>query len=282
MEILKLKTQQAKYNHNYFVFILFYFVSYLYIYIVLFMLNSNNSQISYLVINSKYRNHPNYESTTNFTYSLSKSIKITKFIQLAYAAIPESSYLINSYNNKFSITFNDNTTKLITIPSNNYDSDSLGLTISNLINYDGFKIIFDASQFKYVMSADTKEFIINDVENNIYDIIGLNPKIINQSNNLTYKCPNYINMISPTLFYIHLNQFSNNRIYSKNINSSFVIPCTCNKNDVNYYNNNTSYTNIFFIDQLIDLHTIAITITDDKNRLYNNNNVPIELIFIFQ
>ena len=52
----------------------------------------------------------------DYEYRLDKSIKITSHIQLLYGFIPNTIYLINSYNNKLKIIFSDISTKDITKP----------------------------------------------------------------------------------------------------------------------------------------------------------------------
>ena len=92
---------------------------------------------SYLVINSKNKNDI-YETSTNFSYTLSKPVRITKYIRLVYCAIPESSYLITPNNNEFRIQFVDGFNKTIKIPSQNYSPDVLGILIKALVNYQAF------------------------------------------------------------------------------------------------------------------------------------------------
>ncbi len=66
--------------------------------------------------------------------------------------IPKTIYLINWTNNKFKISFDDGSIKIIEITINNYDVDTLATTIKNLVNYWTFDIQIDNSKFKYVLS----------------------------------------------------------------------------------------------------------------------------------
>ena len=106
----------------------------------------------YLLIDSNYRTSDSI-SSTNFKIQLYKAIKITKYLKLMFASIPNTSYTFNNNNNTFKITFNDATIKNVVIPIGNYDVSSLASTIVSLVNYSAFNIIFNQQTYKYTFSS---------------------------------------------------------------------------------------------------------------------------------
>ena len=67
--------------------------------------NNYNQNKKYLLVDSRCR-ADYFNPTHNFTFPLNTTIEITKYCKLVYASIPNTYYLINTYNNHFNIELN--------------------------------------------------------------------------------------------------------------------------------------------------------------------------------
>jgi len=125
----------------------------------------------FLVINSN-----NYANTTDFSYDFAVPITICNYFKLVYAAIPNSSYLINDSNNTLIVNFANGHTTSLKLFNQNYDIDSLATTIKNAVNYASFNMTFDANTSKYNFRA-TSNFSFS-ADSSILNVIGVEPDIV--------------------------------------------------------------------------------------------------------
>lgn len=220
-------------------------------------------------------NSAQYDNKTDFVFPLAQTIKITNFFQLVYCSIPNTNYLINNYNNNLIITFNDSTIKNIILVNKNYDVDSLATEIKNAINYSSFDMIFDKNMIKFQLSA-SQSF---NVSGSMCDILGITQnQLFNNSNVYT---TNSINFTSPQILYISINEIQNpNVICNTSKSTTFFIHNSAMKNSIMAYYS-YDYDNIVYVDYPIDLNYIHVKILDESFNLYDNNNIPVQMILNF-
>ena len=109
--------------------------------------------MKYLIIDSKNKLNSN-ETSTNFKYRLSDDIKIQNYIKLSYAAIPNTSYLINSNNNIFRIKFiSEGVFNNYILKTGTYSPNDLSTYINNIINRLGFIMSYNNQNLKINITA---------------------------------------------------------------------------------------------------------------------------------
>jgi len=228
----------------------------------------------YIVIDSSKENA--LGTSCNFKYLLSENV-VFKGLKLLYCAIPFSSYLIDWTNDTFSIKFNDNTIKNITITHCDYDTNSLATTINTLVNYSNFTMSFDQWLYKYKISASQNFQILNGTIN---ALLGFNDGQISNLNNAT--AINIVDFLNDTLFYIKINNYYNNLIQDNNFSYTFVIPNTASKYEICYYFNNINFNNEIIFDYEQVENSLEICIYDLNNQKFDNNGLPIQMILLIE
>lgn len=224
-----------------------------------------------IVINSK-----DFENSCDFVYTLNKPIKITKYLQLVYSAIPNTNYLVNDSNNNLIITFNDTMVKNININSGNYDVDALATTIKTAVNYSSFNMVFDKTQIKYQLSASQSFHVTG----SMIKILGISDNQLFNSSHIY--CDSCIYFTFPNIIYIKIDNFDNSTIYYNESKSvTFFIHNSALKNGITYYYS-YDYDNIVNTNYPIELDKLHIQILDENFDIYNNQNIGIQLILQFE
>ena len=126
--------------------------------------------MKYLIINSSQKTNG---SSTNFTYEITETVDINQHINLIYASIPITSYLINNTNNIFKIKFaSDILYTIINIPNGTYEPFDLCILIQSMIPVYNFKMTYSLNSLKISMSANQAFIVDWTINNNLYNILG--------------------------------------------------------------------------------------------------------------
>lgn len=112
----------------------------------------------YIVVDSRDRNHDDYENSNNYRIDLKKDIQDVISIELISAEIPKSDYIINLNNNKIyfqetNLHVSNNTYLTATIPIGNYTISELKTEIENQMSLIGIA--------NYTVTVDNKTKLIN-------------------------------------------------------------------------------------------------------------------------
>jgi hypothetical protein len=220
-----------------------------------------------IVINSNL-----YDNKTDFVFQLPQTIKITKYLQLVYASIPNTNYLITGDTNELVVAFSDGYNMLPTLTPKNYDVDTLSTEIKSKVNYAMFDIVFDKAKLKYQLTA-SQSF---NVTGSMCKILGIEQNQL--FNNLNIYAKDSINFNMPQILYILVNEILNpNVICNTSKSSTFIIHNNVLKsNNIIYFS--YMYDNIVNVDYPIELNQLHIKILDENYQTYNNLNIPIQII----
>lgn len=233
---------------------------------------------NYIFVDSSKRLNKSNSNSNDFIISFNSPIKINKYIKLLSAVIPKTCYLIHSKNNTFNIVFNDLTNLNITIPVNNYDTDSLALTIKNLVNYANFNMVFDSNNFTYLFSANQNFTIqFNSNLNYLFNMI----KNVNYPSIWNQLKTNIINFNYPLFINIDFVDIETTYYNSNNWNWNFIIPFNIERFGLLNYNNNL-YEQINYVNKSYELYCLHIRILDEYNELIDFNNIDFQLILEFE
>lgn len=231
----------------------------------------------YIFIDWSKRINKQNTNSNDFYISFNSQLRIKNYIKLLYLLIPKTVYLINSKNNTFNIIFNDNTVKNITIPINNYDTDTLATTIKNLINYSSFNMVLN-DDFTYTLSA-SQNFIIN-FNSNLNILFNLEK---NKDYNSVWNVfkTNIINFNYPLFINLNFVDFETWNFYkSDNSTTSFIIPFNIERFGLMNYNKNI-YEQINYFWKEYNLNTFHIRLLDENNDLIDLNNSDFQILLEF-
>jgi len=218
----------------------------------------------------------NYEKN-NYNFKLPFEYQNVKSIELEYAKIPKTQYIINEKNNNifFQDTkkhVDDNFFVVASIENGNYNFEQLAEEFQdamNLIGNSKYKIVYNSIKSKLEITSDLshKDKIFNIKFTS--PILGFDTKKIYQ-NKKTYMSSNLLN----------LNTNDNIDLVIKNLNIKLgKLYLDCDQNKYFYYNKSKYEVKIIFNQELDSLKELDIIFLDQNNDYYNFNNFNHELIF---
>jgi hypothetical protein len=200
---------------------------------------------------------------TPIVLSNDNQIKMTCSVESC--SIPLSYYLINQSNNKLKL--NDS---IYTIDEGNYSA----ISIIEQLNEIQLDIVFSFSKTlsKFKLST-TQVVVIDSIDNNIYDLLGIEPTTLRIGSHV---CPHICNLIYTTGIYISLNNISNTNIDTATSNQSsnvlIRLPIDQPTNTYLQFFNNLGFKSII---STTVLNQIDISLLDDKrDYLELTSNVP--------
>jgi hypothetical protein len=239
-------------------------------------LETENKINSYKIyINSNILQN-NYEKN-NYNFKLQYEYQNVKSIELEYAKIPKSQYIINDSNNKifFQDTqkhIDDNFFIVASIESGNYNFQQLAEEFQDAMNLIGnSKYIIKYNDIKSkleIMSDLSHEDKIFNLKFNS-TILGFNTDKVYEGKR-TYLSSNLIN----------LNTNDNIDLVIKNLNIKLgKLYLDCDQNKYSFYNKGKYEVKMNFNQEIDTLKELDIIFLDQNNNHYNFNNFNHELIF---
>lgn len=224
------------------------------------------------------QNNTTYLSNVEFklTGLLKEENDIEKVeIQLLNAQIPVSFYTINYTNNLFKIKLDTNPISTLTIPTGNYNANSLINKISTLIDDTNFIISLDKTTGVLTFTHNKSFIIYNNFNYSIGTILGFTN---NSTNTATGTNPYSLSPSYPlNLLGIERISILSNELPTFNYSSSYngsccilaVIPVDAVLwGMINYHN----VTNIKHILKVKNIDNIDIQLIDESNNYINFNN----------
>lgn len=175
------------------------------------------------------------------------------------------------------MNFVDGHTANIVINNQNYNLDSLALTIKNVVNYSSFNMTFDYNVNKYVFTA-SQNFNFGAGSSMQY-LLGIEPGVLFDS---THTHGQYIaNFLVFPLLFVQISGFNNPNISSNSaFPISFIIANTTSLNEMIFYEN-YQYDNVISISSPQYINNFKIRIVDENGKLFQNNGLGIQLVFEF-
>ena len=218
----------------------------------------------------------NYEKN-NYNFKLPYEYQNIKSIELEYAKIPKTQYIINENNNKifFQDTkkhIDDNFFVVASIETGNYNFEQLAEEFQDSMNLIGnckYTIIYNSIKNKIEITSDFshKDKIFNLKFNS--SILGFDVDTLFQ-NRKSYMSSNLSN----------LNTNDNIDLIIKNLNIKLgKLYLDCDQNKYFYYNKGKYEVKINFNQEIEKLNELNIVFLDQNNNYYNFNNFNHELIF---
>jgi len=227
----------------------------------LIFLDSKNGDIQ-----NKYKN-----SSVKFQFEGSLFFNRDDYIQILFSVnnfiAPNSLYIINEYNNKLSITYNE-ITQVVNVPYGNYNIISIQKYLTSVLP-NHFTISFSTITNKITFTNSIYDFIIN--PSNIYDVLGLEENKYYASLDKTFTFPFSVNFIGTQNINISIENINTNNLDSYTKTQSSIIqsiPIDVNTSVIKYINGNDHKIPL----KINYLDYIQINIIDDNNQLVNFNN----------
>ena len=228
----------------------------------------------YILIDTKNIDGDKY----NFRYYLPSMIHINEYIKLNMMLLPRMSYFINESNNKFNVTFyvnNSLATVSFVLASQNYTPLSLCNAINSLVGNLGtinFNATYDQFSYKITFQCNI-QFDLDLTLSSFHKVISLDKKIYNSTNNsINYSISGLVNFNLPYYLKFNINNLTSKNIINNNncVDTSWIIP-VINKNfsEIIEYEN---YKYGIKIDTNASVSYLDISIFDDNDKIYNNNN----------
>lgn len=156
-------------------------------------------------------NNGTYHS--DITFNLTKPITRPRhskntILRVEMFECPVSFYTIDATNNKLYINGVETT-----IPTGNYNAESLRQALTNLVAFEAVAVTYDAATNKYTFTAAFVDFTL-DAESTCFSVIGFTEGQDHTSNALSLTSEYQINLTSNPTLYIDLPDFGNPNICS--------------------------------------------------------------------
>jgi len=235
---------------------------------------------SIIIIDSSKRNQSIYPSNNNFVYNTNKQYINPSKIELLSAIIPNSQYVINSFNNLFNLTYSS-TLYTAVIPPCNYTASSLALSLQTSLN--GLSV---PSTFTVTVNLNTMLFTITSTNPVVYNF-SLNPILsqilgfgsTNSSSVSTITSTNAFQVSTTRYWKLYIKEFDTN--YDTNISGlfNFIILNNVNNSDYLYMIKDINcVNNSHEINIRRNITTLSIELRDEWNNLVDLNGCNYLLI----
>lgn len=242
------------------------------------------------VINSKKRRLPNTETSTNFTYSVSRDITRITDIIIKSIQLPFAFYATNLTNN--TLTFNSGAT-IVTIEPGNYTSTSITLELKNKIDAalggTSTVVTFSNVTYKFTIARSTS-FVLDAgplwpastaAKSIGFQVSSPSAVSIVSDSVVNISGPNYINLVS---------NFLTKTIHHKVIYADtsyegvlFTIPLTVSPGEIITVGEQPLLpVRLSYKAKILATDIIDFTLKDDDNNILNLNgsDFAMEIVFI--
>ena len=222
----------------------------------------------------------------NFKYNFDQTIEINEYIKLNLMLIPRMSYFINNTNNTFKIKFYQDINNPVifnfTLTNQSYTPLTFCEAINNLFGFFvgfTFNVFYNSFNYSITFTSSVK-FDLDLTLSSFHRVISLEKKVYYSDtfNNIN----GFINFNTPYYIKFKINNLTSTNILNNNNNleCSWIVPIL-NKNfgeiieytEDKYYLKNETKAKI---------NNLDITILDDSDNLFDNNNYNWFGIFEYQ
>jgi hypothetical protein len=243
------------------------------------VLHLSTQTTSSILLNDSYKSKVSYDVRGYLNLENDDSIEYVT-LQMPYAVICNSNYIVNEYNNTLEVTLGITTTKY-SLTQGNYSLTTFTALLQTLLTTaNGWTITSNATTNKYTF-ANSASTNFTFTSNTTCDyIIGFSGNQSTTTGTLTM--PRTYNFLPIPRFIIRCNLLSDGIILGVNSNVAgsdvlASIPNVSRNNGLITYENNASE----FLVKNLALGLITISITDDNGRLINFNGVSSYFVLKF-
>jgi len=243
------------------------------------VLHLSTQTTSSILLNDSYKSKVAYDVRGYLNLDNDDSIEYVT-LQMPYAVICNSNYIVNEYNNTLEVTLGIATTKYSLTQGNYTLSTFTALLQTLLTTANGWTITANATTNKYTF-ANSVSTNFTFTSNTTCDyIIGFSQTATTTTGSLTM--PRTYNFLPIPRFIIRCNILSDGIILGTNssVAGSDIlasVPNVARNNGLVVYENNASE----FLVKNLTLGLITISITDDNGRLINFNGVSSYFVLKF-
>lgn len=246
-----------------------------------------------------------YLNTDWPTFYLSRPLYNAAYVKVLQAEIPFSYYVINSQNNRFSLT-EPAGTATVTLPVGNYNSATLSATLASVLtstssglNGRTYSVTYNSSLEKFTITTSSGDFILTFTDSN-----QTNPRNVigflagaNTSSGSVLVAPLTSQISGPNYVYLNSTQIGplvNTLLPQNSINLQSGqkgpqiarIPIRCNPGDVSFYED-PAPERWFDIDNLRQIQSLDIFLTlgnqaPEQALRLNGQNFSIKLGVLLQ
>jgi len=241
------------------------------------VLHISTQTTSSILLNGSYKSKAEYDVRGYLNFEDDDSIEYIT-VQLPYAVMCNSNYIVNEYNNTLVITLGM-TTSTYTLPFGNYTASTFITMLKTFLPVvAGWTITLNSTTNAFTFANSSSNFTFR--ASTCDYIIGFSGEVSSTANTLTM--PRSCNFLPIPRFIIHCNVLNDGIILSTNstLGASDVlasIPNVAKNNGQIVYENNSSE----FLVKSPNVGNLVISITDDNNRLINFNGISSYFVLRF-
>lgn len=242
------------------------------------VLHLSTQTSSSILLNGSYKSKASYDVRGYLNFENDDSIEYVT-LQMPYAVMCNSNYIVNEYNNKLVVTWGGST-NTYTLTQGNYSSTTF---ITHLYTFltqaSGWTITANNTTNIFTFSLTSGNFTFKEASTCDY-IIGFSGDVASSSNTLTM--PRAFNFLPIPRFILRCNILNDGIILGTNSNIAgsdilASIPNVARNNGQIIYENNASE----FLVRNLSFPQITLSITDDNGRLINFNGISSYFVLKF-